>query len=99
MSSRKKKDLEDPSNGIKREAYNLYIGHFFDVNDEENFVKALEGARNFELKIEKTNAILFELGSIPTLPEKRSTEFARNLELFKIGGFEVLIEEETRAIN
>jgi len=89
----------DQEIAVLRTAYDLYIGHFFDVKDEENFVKALEGARDFELKIEETNAILFELGLIPTLPEKRSTEFTKNLELFKVGGFDTLVEEEPRAIN
>jgi len=77
--------------GVLRTAYNLYIGHFFNSEDEENFLAAMEGARDLELKLEELLEAQLDGGLIDTLPPLRSVEFERNIQLFKQGGWGAIV--------
>jgi len=78
---------------ILRSVYELYVGHFYRSRDEKNFLSALTGARDLELRVEERSRARFEAGVLPSLPPERSGEFERNIQLFNEGGWSAIVIE------
>jgi len=76
---------------VIRNVYNLCIDHLFQVRDEENFLAALTGARDFELKVDEVNEAEFESGIIDSVPPSRAGELENTLQRFSLGGFDALV--------
>lgn len=71
--------------GVLRTAYELFINHFYEVRDEENFLISMEGARDFEILLEERAA-----PSSTGASQMRSAEFEQQISQFRSGGWDAV---------
>jgi len=81
----------DQEKNVLRLAYDLFIGHFYETRDSENFLSAMEGARDLEIRFQEIYQAQLDNGLIEALPVLRVSEFDRNIELFNSGGWGAIV--------
>jgi len=81
----------DSEVNVIRTAYNLFMGYFSGQRDYNNYLEAVTGARDFELRVEEISKSAFAAKAITAVPPAQSPMLEARLQEFLKDGFGSLV--------